>query len=83
MSLANYVQTRDRCRLVPFTSRFRLLAFLRRYQHATVLRTAHTTRRRRRHRPHPVRQGQSRDRCLQIDQPTDSHAWSGASTNDV
>ena len=50
-------QTRDGRRLVPFTSRFRLLAFLRRYQYPTVLRTAHTSRGRSSRRSDTICQG--------------------------
>src|ERR1700710_1160192 len=33
---ANDVKTRDRCRLVPLSSRLRLLVIVRRYQHAAI-----------------------------------------------
>jgi len=76
-------QTRNSSRLVPFPSRLRLLALLRRHQHATILRAAHPPCRRRSRRPHPIRQGQSRHRRLPPHRPPNPHDGPGTSTNNL
>lgn len=82
-SMSDSLQTGNSSRLVPLTSRVRLLALIRRHQHATIVRTTHPPRRRRRRRSHSIRQRQSRHRCLPPHKPANTHDGPRTATNNL
>ena len=69
--------------MVPLASRVRLLAVVSRHQHAAILRTVNTPRRRRRRRPDSICKGQSRHRRLPPDKPANAHDGPGAAANNL